>query len=97
MCVLGGVCGRIWREPAKNCCFSSQPGCEERGSCPGGAADMARHDKEMLVQVSPPPVLPEVWTAHLNNQPGPKQVKNNFDHIGRYRCIHSRPTARVRL
>merc|ERR1719356_1450790 len=30
--------------------------------------------KEALVLVSPPPVLPEVWTAHLNNQPGPKQA-----------------------
>merc|ERR1719394_395924 len=30
--------------------------------------------KEALVLVSPPPVLPEVWTAQLNNQPGPKQA-----------------------
>merc|ERR1719447_135785 len=30
--------------------------------------------KEALVLVSPPPVLPEVWTAHLNSQPGPAQA-----------------------
>jgi len=30
--------------------------------------------KEALVLVSPPPVLPDVWTAHLNNQPGPAQA-----------------------
>jgi len=30
--------------------------------------------KEALVLVSPPPVLPDVWTAHLNSQPGPAQA-----------------------
>jgi len=30
--------------------------------------------KEALILVSPPPVLPDVWTAHLNSQPGPAQA-----------------------
>jgi len=36
--------------------------------------------KEALVLVSPPPVLPDVWTAHLNNQPGPAQVNDILHH-----------------
>jgi len=28
-------------------------------------------DKDKLVLVSPPPVLPQVWTQHLNSLPGP--------------------------
>merc|ERR1719193_828877 len=51
--------------------------------------------KEALVLVSPPPVLPEVWTAHLNNQPGPAQVKETLHHLW-YCKVPLRLTARVK-
>ena len=51
------------------------------------AVVLVRNQLEQLLgsnlgfQVSPPPVLPDVWTAHLNSQPGPAQVNKILHHL----------------